>query len=136
MKPDHTSTLRQAQGSARTAFKAHTKLVESPFALSSRQSGRVEGGREAQLPFLGLTVVLSKFRMDTAVVGRHLNCGFVIPAGCERGSIPLLSYLRVCELAPVVRGRGRYPSEKNSERFPITHVGNDHDGDVFPMKNI
>jgi hypothetical protein len=37
-------------------------------------------------------VVLSKFRMDTAVVGGHLkgghlNCGFVIPASCERGSI-------------------------------------------------
>ena len=85
-------------------------------------------------------MVLSKFRMDTAVVGGHLNCGFVIPACCEGRSIPLLSYLRVCELAPVVLGRGRHPSpfchtcvsvagihpKGNQDGFPIKNAGNDN----------
>ena len=43
--------LRQA----RTVFVAFTQMVKSPFALSSLRSGRVEGFRTCQLPFLGLT---------------------------------------------------------------------------------
>jgi len=45
--------LRQA----RTVFDVtHSpKMVKSPFALSSLRSGRVEGFRTCQLPFLGLT---------------------------------------------------------------------------------
>jgi hypothetical protein len=41
----HASTLRQAQGSARTVFEVLTQLVKCPFALSSLRSGRVEGLR-------------------------------------------------------------------------------------------
>jgi len=42
--------------SARTAFKALTKLVKRPFALSSLRSGHVEGLDTDQLPILGLSV--------------------------------------------------------------------------------
>ena len=38
-----------------------------------------------------------------------------------------MSYLRVC---------GRYPSEKISDRFPITNVGNDGDGERFPINTV
>jgi hypothetical protein len=47
-----------SSGSARTAFKALTKLVKSPFALSSLRSGPVEGLGTDQLPILGLTTLL------------------------------------------------------------------------------
>jgi hypothetical protein len=39
--------------SARTVSEVLTQLVKCPFALSSLRSGRVEGLRTYQLPFLG-----------------------------------------------------------------------------------
>jgi hypothetical protein len=72
------------------------------------------------------------------------------PRSVWRGSILLWSYLRVCELAPVVLGRGRHPSpfghtcvlvagihpKGNQERFPINNVGNDGDEDGLPINIV
>ena len=50
----HASTLRQAQSSAPTACEATTKLMKSPFALSSLRSGRhVEEVGTDQRPNVG-----------------------------------------------------------------------------------
>ena len=42
-----------SSGPARTVFDTFTQMVKSSFALSSLRSGRVEGFRTCQLPFLG-----------------------------------------------------------------------------------
>ena len=74
----------------------------------------------------------------------------IIPASRQQGSIFLLSYLRVCELAPIVLGRGRYPPpfghtcvlvagihpKGNQDGFPIKNVGNDGEGEGLPINIV
>ena len=55
--------LRQA----RTGWRGHHPLGANPFALSAASGAAVERGREAQLPFLGLILLVRVFKTITAM---------------------------------------------------------------------